>query len=427
MRAGITKPRVAAMATMALVGSLALAGCAEEGGGGNSAGGDGIEAGATMDEYKEAFADVDAMTLNTQSPAPKGSVTGANVEAYLAAIEEWSDGKITFEIAYSNAVAPPAEIDDALRDGRLDLGQVLPIYEPSEYPATAALIETGFISNQSAIVGALQSNAWPNEVFFNNDDVMQEWDEQGLVPMVPIYNSGSNGFFCSSEKRSLDDIDGAATGSGGTAQSAQVEALGGSPSSVPYTELFESLERGVVDCTVSSPTVAVLGGFVEEAPNVVIDPEAGFALAPGGMAFSKATWETLPLVVQQLFWDRLDIFIGQNITEKIWPNTVLAAEGAKAAGGSIETFEEDARTALQEENAALLEEIRAGDAFSDSNAVVDDVEASAERWLTEVEGLGYADEVEYNDFDTWYTEDEIDVQPFLDVLIEDVFADHRPS
>ncbi|WP_447643625.1 TRAP transporter substrate-binding protein DctP [Nocardioides zeae] len=426
MRAALTKPRTAALAVLSLVGSLGLAACAETGGS-NSAGGEGVEAGATMEEYQEAFADIEPITLNTQSPAPKGSVTGANVEAYLAAIEEWSDGKVSFEIAYSNAVAPPAEIDDALRDGRLDLGQVLPIYEPSEYPATAALIEMGFISNQSAVVGALQSNAWPNEVFFDNEDVMQEWDDQGLVPMVPVYNSGSNGFFCSSEKRSLDEIEGAATGSGGTAQSAQVEALGGSPSSVPYTELFESLERGVVDCTVSSPTVSVLGGFIEEAPHVVIDPEAGFALAPGGMAFSKATWETLPLVVQQLFWDRLDIFIGQNITEKIWPNTVLAAEGAKSAGGSIETFEEDARAALQEENAELIEEIRSGDAFSDSAAVVDGAQESADRWLEEVEGLGFADEVGYNEFDTWYTPGEIDIQPFLDLLMQDVFADHRPS
>ncbi|RLV51332.1 C4-dicarboxylate ABC transporter substrate-binding protein, partial [Aeromicrobium phragmitis] len=98
----------------------------------------------------------------------------------------------------------------------LDLGQVLPIYEPSEYPATAALIEGGFISDQSPVVGALQSNAWPNDVAFNTPEIMEEWDAHGLVPLVPVYNSGSNGLFCSQERNDLSSISGTAVGSGGT-------------------------------------------------------------------------------------------------------------------------------------------------------------------------------------------------------------------
>lgn len=424
----IRNRRTATLAAVAVTASIALAGCAESSDEGSSGGGDGLPAGSSMEDYQAAFADIDPITFNTQSPSPKGSATGKNIEDYLAAITEWSDGKIAFEVAYSNAVAEPTEIDDALNDGRLDLGQVLPIYEPAEYPANAALIEGGFISDQSSVVGALQSNAWPNQVAFDNDEIMAEYDEHGLVPLVPVYNSGANGFFCSQERRDLASIKGASTGSGGTGQSKQVEALGGSAASVPYTELFESLQRGVVDCTVSSPTVGVLGGFVSEAPHVVIDPDAGFSLAPGAMAFSKAIWEEQPLVVQQLFWDKLDVFIGGNITSKIWPNNAEAAKIAKANGGSIEVFEDDARSALQDANEGLLDDLRATPAVSDGDALVDSMESAADTWLGIVsDDLGFSDEVGYNDFDTWYTEDAVDITPYTERLLDEVFSSHRPS
>jgi TRAP-type C4-dicarboxylate transport system substrate-binding protein len=418
--------RASVLVALATVGAAALAGCAESSGS-TSSGGDGIEPGASMDEYHEAFADVDPIEIKTQSPAPKGSVTGANVETYLDAVTEWSDGKITFDIAYSNAVAEPTEIDDALVDGRLDLGQVLPIYEPSEYPANTALIEAGFISNQSPVAGVLQSNAWPNEVAFNTEEIMAEYEDHGMVPLVPIYNSGSNALFCSDKRTSLDDIDGITAASGGTAQSAQIEALGGEATSVPYTELFESLERGVVDCSIASPTVGVLGGFIEQAPQVALDENAGFALAPGGMAFSQATWETLPLVAQQLFWDRIDVFVETNLTGKIWPNTVDAVATAKEHGGGFFEFDEDARAALQAENEKLLAALAETDAIGDGQAFVDGMQTTAGDWLDIVAELGLEDEVGYNDFDTWYADGKVDVSAYTERLMEEVFEPHRPS
>src|SRR3712207_3108243 len=115
-RTGLSTRRV--LGAAALAGAMALTACAEESGSGDgdaaSDGGstEGVEYGASMEDYQAAFEDLEPITLNTQTPGPQGSATSTKFEEYFEAVEEWSGGKITWEIAYSNAVAPPTEIDN---------------------------------------------------------------------------------------------------------------------------------------------------------------------------------------------------------------------------------------------------------------------------------------------------------------------------
>lgn len=420
--------RAAAIAALCAVGAASLTACAEQTETRSLAGvGPSVPYGATKAEYRAAFRDIPQITLTTQSPSPKGSPTGQNVEDYLNAVTEWSGGKIEFEVAYSNGIAPPEEVDDALRDGRLDLGHTLPIYEPSEYPANAALIRTSFLSEQTPVVGPLQSNAWPNEVAFNSSEIMDEFRDHGLEPLIPQYDSGANVLFCSDPDRKLASFDGRQVASGGQAQTAEIEALGGSPASVPYTELFQGLERGIVDCSVSSLIVGVLGGFVPAAPHITVDPAAGLATAPGSMVMSDRTWERLPLAARQLLWDRLDVFMTANIAGKIWPNSVAAIKAAKAAGGSVAPFEPDARRAINAANEAMLRDVASSDKLDDPAALVAAARESSARWLRAVHEAGVDADVTYAEFDTWYEPGKVDLDAFIDHVFEQIFLPHRPS
>lgn len=408
------------------VSALVLAGCADDGStGGNGGGGEGVAAGATIEEYQKAFEDVDTITLNSQTSAPKGSATGLPQEKYQEAVTEWSGGKIQWNTSYSNAVATATEADNALTDGRLDFTSVLPIYEPSEYPANAALVDTGFISSQSAINGTLQSNAWPNQVAFENEEIMAEFEDHGIVPLIPVFNSGAQGIFCADAKTSLSDLKGANVTASGVAQTAQLKALGSSPVSITYTEIFESLQRGVVDCSNSSLTVGVLGGFIAEAPNLTISNDAGFALAPGSMGFSKDTWDTLPLVAQQLLWDRTDVFVQANIADKIWVNDADAAAQIRKAGGTISEFADDAQTALQAENDKMLADQAKNAKVSDPAGLVQAAQDAAAEWKSTVDGLGFED-IGYEDFDKNYQANDEAMTKYTDA-VNDLWASHRPS
>lgn len=386
-----------------------------------------MEHGASQEEYAQAFADIDPIVLNTQTPAPKGSITGFYMELYLVAGEEWSDGKITFETSYSNAVAPPAEIDDALVDGHLDLGLVLPIYEPSEYPANAALMEVSVLSDHSPVTGTLQHNAWPNELAFDTPEVLAEFEDNEMKLMLPFYTSGSNALLCSEPRNDLAAIKGAQVSVGGASVGEQAAALGASPVSVQYTERFESLERGVIDCSMTSMNVAGLAGIIDAAPHVAIDPEAGIALSPGAMAMSASPWESLPLVAQQLLWDRLDIFVKGNVVDKIWASLAEASTAVADAGGSFSPLDTEARHALEAVNRELLEDVADSGAVEDGVDFVERAETASEKWRNLMTDLGYEDEVDYNGFGTWYTEDKVETQEYVETLFEEILLPRRPS
>ncbi|WP_235735560.1 TRAP transporter substrate-binding protein DctP [Nocardioides alcanivorans] len=403
----------------------ALAGCAEEGSGAQAKG-DGIDFGATKDEYAKAFEDIKPITITAQSPSPKGSLTGAKFEGYMQAVEEWSDGKITFDIAYSNAIAPPTEVDDALRDGRLDMGSVVATYEPQEYPANSLLADVTFAGSQGAFVGLLESNTWWLDVAYQTNEIFDELADNGVKVVMPAFNSGLIALNCAEAITSLDDFDGAQIINGTAAQGKVLKSLGATPISMAYPEIYESLQRGVADCSMNSLLVSQLGGFGGEVPHATIDSSAGFGSGPGSLAFSQAAWDSYPLVVQQLLFDRLDAFMVSNY-ESVWQVISEVTTAYTEAGGGVSEYEDDAREAIAKLNADRLEELRGTDAVDDGDAFIDAVESSIEKWDSTITGeLGY-EEVAYDDFADFYASGDVDLQPLIDVVFEEILLPHRPA
>lgn len=404
---------------------LVMAACAENAGGGSGGGGEGVPYGATMEEYQEALADIDPIVIRAQSPSPEGSLTGAKFEGYMEAVEEWSGGTITFDVAYSNAIAPPDEVDDALADGRLDLGSVVLSMEPQDYPANAAFGSATQQGPNSLVLGTLISNAWWMDVTYGTPEIRQEAEDAGMFVINPAFNSGLITLNCAEPRTSLADFDGLQVITGLPGQVTAVENLGGSPTSMAYPEIFEALQRGIADCSLNSLLVSDLGGFTGEVPHITADPEAGFSSGPGAWAFSKQEWDSYPLVVQQLLFDRLDSFTVSNL-ESIWEVAEGVISDAEAAGGTFHVFDDDVRSSVQATGDEILEEVRASEAI-DGAQFIDDVEASIEKWTVLItDELGFED-VEYEDFVDFYESGVFDLEGLTQAMYEEILAEHRPS
>jgi TRAP-type C4-dicarboxylate transport system substrate-binding protein len=420
------------LAALALASTAALvAGCAGASAGSGQAGddaasGQGVAPGASMEEYIAAFEDVEPIELVTQTTAPPGAPAGAHFEAYHAAIEEWSGGKITFDVSYSNAIAAPDEAADALVDGRLDLVNVQTVYSQEEFPANNALVDLSFLGEHTPVVGQMQSVAWMNEVGFANPELAEEFRAQGMQLLLPTFHGGSPTFMCIDERRTLEQLQGAQSVASGKSANAQLQALGVTPVSMAYPEIYESLQRGVVDCVEGSFTIAVLGGYIESTPNVVVDPVVGFSKSPGSMAMSAATWDSLPLVAQQLFHDRLDAFITASITS-VMDSSSQGVQAVLDAGGELQEFDQATRDRMGEVNQQLLGEIATVAALSDGSAFVDSAVSTADEWAALLTGeLGYESDVPYATWPEAYA-DGVDVQPFVDRFSSEILASYRPE
>lgn len=417
--------RLAAAATVSTL-ALTLAACAEEGGSGGGGGGDSVPADATKEDFQAALADMDPVTLVMQSTAPEGAATGRRFEEYAAAVEDWSDGKITFDIAFSNAIAPPDQVDDALADSRIDVGSVVVALEPAKFPVNNLLWDLSFQGSQEPVAGLLQWHGAMNGAALENEEVLQEFEDNDMHVLLPAFQSGSYFWDCAEPASSLDDFQGRTVASQSRIQNAEAEALGMSPSTVPYTEMFESLERGVVDCAASTMTVSSLGGFIPAAPYFSYASDAGISSPGGTIAIGLDRWNELPLAAQQLLHDRVDVILQANY-QATWDNVRDALGVVDDEGGAVTQVDADVAAAMQEANDAALDEARGSGAVGDAGALVDSLTEGFDSWGTTVEGLGIDGiDVDYAGFRDWYEAGAPDLTDYFAELAEARSA-ARPS
>src|SRR5699024_3401917 len=159
-------------------------------------------------------------------------------------VEERSDGKITVDVVWGQAIAGYAEIDDALADGRVDVSYALPIYNPTEHPEFNALATATAGMPNSPVLGEMVGNAAVVDMAWNSEELLATYEEQGLTPLTPMISTGSYLSVCGEEGTSLDDYDGRQIRVASVAHEQQVSELGGSPVSMEYVEVFEALQRG---------------------------------------------------------------------------------------------------------------------------------------------------------------------------------------
>lgn len=403
---------------------LVLASCSQSGAGGG--GGEGVAFGATHEEYVAAFEDVDPLELSFQSGTSPDATQSWATERYAEALSDWSGGKIDVEITYGSAIAPAIEGDDALADGRLGFGGVLSLYEPDKFPVANLLNSIGFLQKSSDLVGMLQGYAAWAEVALETPELAEEYLDHGIQPALTHAPGANPTLLCTEERTTADDLEEVQTRASGTVHVAEAEGLGMSPVSLDLSEVYEGLQRGIVDCSIQHLVGAKFSGYLELTPYVLQDPEAQFASTFTGTGYDAQLWDELPLIVRQLLWDRLDVFwewtLSAHITDVIDAQRTILGEG-----GTIQPFDAETRQNLKDANAEVLDSVRAESELLDGEDLVDRAVDANERWLAIVQELGYTDASSAEELAEWFEGDQIDFGPYIETFSDEVLKPHRPS
>lgn len=408
------------MRTRALLmaATLVLAGCA---GGENKDRGTGVPFGAAMTEYQAAFRNVEPITLRLQTDGPEGSLSNVGREAWAKAVEKWSGGKVSFEFGYSNSFVPAStEWAAGLADGRIDAGFFLPYYNPDDFPRLSALTDATFLDGNRPL-STLVSTGWVTETTFTHPEYTEEAEANGIHILALAPSANIPGIFCTKARTSLADFADVPVSVSGAGRFEELKALGFAPQSIAFTELFEAIQRGVVSCGSTVPSALDTIGAVELLPYAIADPEASLVGFPNYLAIGKAVWDALPLVAQQLLFDRLDVFMAEELKARSERNADWL-ERVKAKGGGITSLDADARKALLAKNQNLLDALAGQGA--DTKAFV----AAHTKWDGIVNDTLYPDVTSsLEDFLTARDYRTVNVQPFVDRFFTDVLLKNRPS
>ncbi|GAA2171964.1 C4-dicarboxylate TRAP transporter substrate-binding protein [Agrococcus versicolor] len=339
-----TTPRGARRAVLgvALVGALALGACSS-GGGGSAAGDDAIE-----------------LTLATSAIA--GTPNAAAQDWFLDAVEEATDGSVTFDRTAPESICTAAEIVECLRDGRADVGVTIPDYTPQYFP-TVSVVGIPFVGQNSAAITASLYD------LHTQDEQAVALMERNGLHYVSAWPVGRLLLGTDAPVESIADLQGISARASGPVVQQVLSDAGMSITAVTASESYEAVERGVIDG---------VGGAIDFAVNYRIMELLPYWTDPGigqystfGMWFSADAWERLSAEQQE---------------------AVTAVEEEFNEGAAVEAFNDQAATQCD----AMLEATTVDDltAWSEdaTEEWIDQVGDSArEAWTTVAADFGLED------------------------------------
>ncbi|MFZ2102427.1 MAG: TRAP transporter substrate-binding protein [Oricola sp.] len=111
------------------------------------------------------------------------------------------------------------------------------------------------------------------------------------VKVMTLWPFGPQVFYCNEHVAGLSDLPGKKVRSYTASMSALVTALGAIPVTMSFPEVYLGLQRGVVDCAITSPTSGNTGKWPEVTANLI---PAGINWAMNAHFMNLEKWNALP-------------------------------------------------------------------------------------------------------------------------------------
>lgn len=235
-----------------------------------------------------------ATELRFATGAPQNTLGTKAMDAFIEAVEDRSGGDISVK-GYAQSLLSFMETPTGLRDGIADLGHVLTPYFPSDFPNTIMLteltmaLELADVSSQDAVFA--YTGAISEYVINSCPECLKEHLDRNQI-FLGLASSSPYGLFCNEAITSKADIEGKRIRIGGPQWSRWVDAMGGTPVSIPVNETYEGLSQGVVDCTAHNLSDYLNFKFIEVASEVTMGVPGG-TFGGVGTNMNADAWKSL--------------------------------------------------------------------------------------------------------------------------------------
>ncbi|QDA36128.1 ABC transporter substrate-binding protein (plasmid) [Paracoccus liaowanqingii] len=207
------------------------------------------------------------------------------------------DDKLTIEFYEGGSLVPAGEVFGAVESGTIQAGADWPGYWAGRDSAFSPLSTTASLFNAVDYVNWIQE--WGGADLYN-----EVYGNFGMVYLPYGVTNNESGFRTTSQPiRTLEDLAGLRLRLSGLEQGKLLEKLGGNQVSMAGGEIYQSLERGVIDgAEFSTPNVDFSGGF-QQVTSYWSTPGWHQSSSVFGVMINKGAWDALDEETQ----DRLQI------------------------------------------------------------------------------------------------------------------------
>lgn len=237
--------------------------------------------------------------------APASSLMDA-IANYFDELNSATDQTTEIEEFYQESLLGATDILGGVADGRSELGFTIALYHPGELPLSQVVGVPFVTEDAEAQVRTF------NDLYDSNDAFREEWQAQGVhvLSFTPLTNS----IVATTEPvENLDDLRGRSIRSVGFLAGA-MEAIDVNPVAMPAPEIFESLERGVIEGASSYPFDVFIAAGLDEAAPFITEPGTGLYNL-GVLIVSQQVWDSMDANRQQVMTDLIDEFYVEHSLE----------------------------------------------------------------------------------------------------------------
>jgi TRAP-type C4-dicarboxylate transport system substrate-binding protein len=173
-------------------------------------------------------------------------------------VEKATNGRITVTVFAANTLSPPMQVYDNTVKGVVDVGTNLLAYSPGRLPLSEVLQQP--LGYKSGLQATRVANAYYNKF------KPKEFDD---VHVLFLHGAAPGFIFTKNPAKSIADLKGLRIKA--NAENADiVKNLGASPVTMPVTETYDALSRGVVDGCLF-PLEALQGFKIGEVVKTVLE------------------------------------------------------------------------------------------------------------------------------------------------------------
>ncbi|MDR2453875.1 MAG: C4-dicarboxylate TRAP transporter substrate-binding protein [Bifidobacteriaceae bacterium] len=268
--------------------------------------------------------------------APEGSSLSQTLKSWADSVTEATDGAITFTFHWNAALLAADDTLQGTGDGRADIGFVGALYYESQLPFTSITGVPYLAPNAKAAMLSLR------DMYESSSEMKAEYARNNVVPL--FFLPARDALLGAKDKpiSSIGDLKGRSIRAAGSF-SVTLAEVGANPVSIVFNELYESLQRGVVDSYSGILLDSIEVAALYEVAPYVANPRQGL-LSTYPVSINADTWDGLSEDVKKIMQDKaadaIDAYFGFEAAAY-----ASACDTIAAAGGTVSVWGDTERQA----------------------------------------------------------------------------------